>query len=98
MTLTKNLGNIGRIIRIIFAAVVAGLYFAIAIVNGIESQYEETIDVIRLNLLGSIGREAAAKFRVRVVSTTINLDGTGTVLARQVGVPDRIWLENNLQQ
>ena len=66
--------------------------------NGIESQYGETIDVIRLSLLGSVGRQAAAIFGVRVVPTTIILDGRGEVLARQAGVPDRSWLEGCLQQ
>ena len=54
--------------------------------------------MIRLSLLGSIGREAAAKFGVRIVPTTIILDGQGSVLARQAGLPDRSWLEGCLQQ
>lgn len=64
--------------------------------NGFESQNGGAIDVIRLNLLGSVGRRAASMFGVRIVPATLILDGAGTIVARQIGVPDPAWLAEHL--
>jgi len=59
------------------------------IVDGIEKDLRGRARVVRLNALGSPGRELAARYGVMGVPTTLVLDGAGTVVHRQVGIPSR---------
>ena len=58
------------------------------IVNGIPEQTNETVEVIHLNLLVGAGREAAARYGVRMVPATVLLDNQGQLVDRQTGRPD----------
>jgi thiol-disulfide isomerase/thioredoxin len=59
------------------------------IVNGIESDLEGKAKVIRLNVIDQMGREAAGRYDVSGLPTTLVLDGGGRVVHRQVGIPNR---------
>ncbi|MDY6875714.1 MAG: thioredoxin family protein [Chloroflexota bacterium] len=45
--------------------------------------------VVRLNILGEMGREVAQRYGVRGVPTFLIFDGQGDLIERQVGFPDR---------
>jgi len=57
-------------------------------VNGIEAQVGNEIEIIRLDLLGTIGRQAAREYGVRMVPTTLLFDGNGVLIERQTGKPE----------
>lgn len=57
--------------------------------NGIEKDLEGKSEVVRINLLSSVGTELAAKFGVTAVPTTIVLDGKGEIVYRHAGIPNR---------
>lgn len=59
------------------------------IVNGIEKDLEGTARVIRLDIGSDLGGEAADRFGVSAVPTTLVLDGAGEVVHRETGLPDR---------
>jgi hypothetical protein len=59
------------------------------IVNGIERQLRGRATVVRLNLLGKLGREIARSYGVAAVPATIVFDGAGGVVYRHEGLPDR---------
>ncbi|ANM31050.1 hypothetical protein ABI59_17915 [Acidobacteria bacterium Mor1] len=59
------------------------------IVNGIEKDLKGTAEVIRLNLLGDVGQEAARRYRVSSVPATVLIAPDGQVALRQIGMPDR---------
>ena len=65
--------------------------------NGIETQHENAINIIRLNLLSPVGRKAADKFNVRIVPTTLLFDGSGVAVSHQVGMPDTDRLAEHLR-
>jgi thioredoxin-like negative regulator of GroEL len=56
------------------------------IVDGLERKLEGKAEVIRLDLMSGVGRQAAAQFRVRGVPTLIVVDGGGQVALTQVGI------------
>ena len=56
------------------------------IVDGLEKELEGKADVIRLNAMTSIGRQAAAHFGVRGLPTLVLVDGNGEVVLTQVGI------------
>ncbi|MGD2050320.1 MAG: hypothetical protein PVH03_12525 [Chloroflexota bacterium] len=56
------------------------------------------VDVIHLNLLSKVGRQAASKFGVRIVPVTLLFDGHGDMIGRQTGMPDAKWLREQIQQ
>ena len=59
------------------------------IVNGIESDLEGKANVVRLNVISQLGREAAARYGVAGLPTLLVLDGTGEVVHRSAGLPSR---------
>lgn len=59
------------------------------IVDGIEKDLAGRAEVIRFNSLSQLGKEAAARFEVRGVPTTLVLDGKGEVIHRHAGIPSR---------
>ncbi len=59
------------------------------IVDGLESDLQGSARVVRLNVLDSIGMNAARHFGVHAVPTFIVFDGQGTVAMVQVGMPNR---------
>lgn len=59
------------------------------IVNGIEKDLDGKSEVIRIDMLSSIGNELATGYGVTVVPTTLVLNGRGDVIYRHSGLPDR---------
>ena len=57
--------------------------------DGIERELEERAQLLRLNVMGGVGRELAGRYQVRGVPTFVLLDGEGKVVLRQVGTPQR---------
>jgi len=45
--------------------------------------------VLRLDVMSQVGREAAIRYRIRGVPTFLVFDGKGNVVYRQVGPPNR---------
>lgn len=45
--------------------------------------------MVRLDILSDPGREVAAKYDVQAVPTFLIFDEEGTMIARQVGLPNR---------
>jgi hypothetical protein len=66
-----------------------GCLVAKPIVNGIEKDLKGTAEVIRLNMLSGIGREAASRYGVPAVPTLVVLGPGGEVVYRHTGTPDR---------
>lgn len=56
------------------------------IVDGLEKDLGDKADVIRLNAMTSIGRQAAAHFGARGLPTLVLVDGNGEVVLTQVGI------------
>lgn len=59
-----------------------------SIVNGIEAQMGNMVEIIRLDLLGAIGRQAAREYGVYIVPATLLFDGKGELIDRQTGMPE----------
>ena len=66
-----------------------GCLVAKPIVNGIEKDLKGKADVIRLNILSRVGREAASRYGVPAVPTLVVLGRDGEVVYRRTGLPDR---------
>lgn len=56
------------------------------IVDGLEQNLDGKANVVRLDLLSSVGRQAAGYYGVRGVPTLILTDGHGSVVLTQVGL------------
>lgn len=59
------------------------------VVDGIERDLRGKADVVRLDILGRVGGQVAARYGVHVIPTTIVLDGGGHEVYRHTGMPDR---------
>ena len=59
------------------------------IVDGLESDLQGRARVMRLNVLNSVGMDAARRFGVHAVPTFIVFNGQGTVAMVQIGIPNR---------
>jgi thiol-disulfide isomerase/thioredoxin len=59
------------------------------IVDGIEKDLKGKAEVVRLNLLSKVGREAASRYGIRGVPTILILDPDGEVIYRHTGRPNR---------
>jgi len=59
------------------------------IVDGLENDLQGRARVMRLNVLDSVGMNAARRFEVRAVPTFIVFDGQGEVVETQIGIPNR---------
>jgi hypothetical protein len=49
----------------------------------------KAVQVIHLNLLSPVGRQAAGRFGVKIVPATVLLNNVGEVVYRRNGMPDR---------
>ena len=58
------------------------------IVDGIERDLKGKAEVVRLNLMTRVGREAASRYGVPAVPTILVLDA-GNVIYRHTGIPNR---------
>jgi hypothetical protein len=68
------------------------------IVDGLETEMGDSLDVIHLNLLGDVGRQAAKHYGVHIVPVTLLFDGHGDPLLRQTGIPDADAIRERLRQ
>jgi thioredoxin-like negative regulator of GroEL len=59
------------------------------IVDGLENDLQGRARVMRLNVLNSVGMNAARRFGVRAVPTFVVFDGQGKVIEVQIGMPNR---------
>ena len=69
-----------------------------SVVNGVKKELQGQVDVIHLNLMSKVGRQAAGNFGVRIVPVTLLFDGQGTVIGRQAGMPDIERLLGQIQK
>lgn len=69
-----------------------------SVVNGVKQELKDQVDVIHLNLMSKVGRQAAGKFSVRIVPVTLLFDGQGTMVARQMGMPDAEFLLEQIEK
>ncbi len=59
------------------------------IVDGIERDLKGKAEVVRLNLMTRVGREAASRYGVPAVPTILVLDTDSNVIYRHTGMPNR---------
>jgi thioredoxin-related protein len=59
------------------------------IVDGIEKDLKGKAEVVRLNMMSKVGREAASRYGVPAVPTILILDTDGKLIYRHTGMPDR---------
>ena len=64
--------------------------------DGLERELEGQARVMRLSVMGSVGRELAARYGVLGVPTFVLLNGAGEVVLKQVGMPDRNGIKATL--
>ena len=67
------------------------------IVDGIPEQTSDLAEVIHLNMLVGVGREAAGRYGVRVVPATLLLNNQGQLLDRHKGRPDAEMLIDKMR-
>ena len=67
------------------------------IVDGIESDYEGRLIVIRLNIQEPVGRAVAERFGFQYTPTFVLIDEAGNELWRQVGAIDPQQVMRSLQ-
>jgi len=58
-------------------------------VDGIERDLKGKAEVVRLDLLSQVGREAASRYGISSVPTTLVLDAESQVVYRHTGMPER---------
>jgi len=59
------------------------------VVDGLERELAGQAQVLRLSVMDDVGGELAMRYGARGVPTFVLLDGTGEVVLRQTGMPDR---------
>jgi hypothetical protein len=62
-------------------------------VDGLERDLEGRAQIVRLSILSETGREVARSYGVRSVPTFLIFDGEGTLIGREVGLPNRGKIE-----
>ena len=67
------------------------------IVDGLESDLQGKARVLRLNVLDSVGLQAARRFGVRALPSFYVVDGQGSVVTAQIGIPSRARLGAEVQ-
>ena len=56
--------------------------------DGLEADLAGRADVLRVDLLSEIGREAAARYGVCLVPSILVFDGAGNLVQRSEGLPN----------
>ena len=57
------------------------------IVDGLEKKLNGKAEVIRLDVLSSVGQQAARRYGVRGVPSLVVVDGSGQIVYGQAGIP-----------
>ena len=65
--------------------------------DGIESQYEDQLIVIRLNIQEPVGRTIAERYDFQYTPTFVYLDSAGDEIWRQVGAIDPQAVADSLE-
>lgn len=66
--------------------------------DGLERELESQAQVLRLNVMDSVGGSLAMRYGVRGVPTLVLLNGAGEVVLKQVGVPERAEITAAVQE
>jgi thioredoxin-like negative regulator of GroEL len=66
------------------------------VVDGIERDLKGTAEVVRIDLLSPVGREAAARFGVQGIPALVIVDG-GRVIYSHMGMPNRSEVVSKLR-
>jgi hypothetical protein len=56
-------------------------------VDGLEKKLDGKAEVVRLDVLSSVGQQAARRYGVRGVPALVVVDGTGQAVFGQAGIP-----------
>jgi thioredoxin-related protein len=67
-------------------------------VHGLERELGDRVQVLRLDVLSSVGRSAAEKYTVRAVPTFVLFDGSGEIVYYQVGFPGRAVIRQEIDK
>lgn len=62
-------------------------------VDRLEREVDGQARVVRLDVFGKVGSELAKQHNVASMPTFLIFDGDGTLLARQIGIPDRVKIK-----
>ncbi|MBE7551225.1 MAG: hypothetical protein HS126_09140 [Anaerolineales bacterium] len=57
------------------------------IVDGVEEKLTGKAEVIRLDVISGVGRQAAARYGVRGIPAFVVVDGNGQAVYSQIGLP-----------
>ncbi len=57
--------------------------------DGLERDLTGQVEVVRVDILSSIGRTIAGQYGVVAVPTMLLIDGDGRIITQQSGIPDR---------
>lgn len=57
--------------------------------NGIKSDLADEAEVIKVNLVTTIGRQLATRFEIRGAPTTLVVSPNGDIVYRHEGLPNR---------
>ncbi|MBN1890976.1 MAG: thioredoxin family protein [Thermoflexales bacterium] len=60
--------------------------------DGLAQDLEEQARVLRINVLGDVGNQAAHRYGVRGLPTFIVFDGQGQIVHVEAGIPNRARL------
>lgn len=66
------------------------------IVDGLQEQLNDSVEVVHLNLLSAVGREAARRYGIKIVPATLVFDRQGQLVERQMGIPNAERLVNKI--
>jgi len=69
-----------------------------SIVNGIDNKAGDKVEIIRLDLISTVGRQTAREFGVAIVPFTLVFDGSGKVVHRRKGLPDAQTIVETIQK
>ena len=58
----------------------------------------DSVEIIRLDLLSAIGRQAAREYGVHMVPATLLFDGNGELLNKKIGMPEAEKMVAIIQQ
>lgn len=59
------------------------------IVDGIEDELGDRAQVLRLSVVGEVGRKAASRYGVRGIPYVVVTDGEGNAVYRGAGIPNK---------
>lgn len=62
-------------------------------VDRLERELDGQAQVVRLDVFGKVGGELAKRYHVASMPTFLIFGGDGTLLARHVGIPDRVKIK-----